>query len=396
MSGITFRDVSKIYGKGTRAVNHLDLKIEEGEFMVVVGPSGCGKTSALRMVAGLEEISEGSVLIGDAEVNNLDPRYRDIAMVFQTYALYPHMSVFDNIAFPLRAQHVQRTEIKKRVEAAAALLNLEEHLQRKPRMLSGGQRQRVAMGRALVRQPQAFLMDEPLSNLDAKLRTQMRAEVISLQRELKTTTMYVTHDQVEAMTMGDRLAVMSNGVLQQCETPEEVYERPANLFVAEFIGSPAMNLWMARVERGVHGLEWSLGEQRIPIHDALARRLPTGLGGSDVALGIRPEHLRNVTTDVNLPRLRVRARHSELLGAERIVHCELDARPVLTSEVMAALEVHDSTDAVVRRTSSSEAVVRCTARFDSHVAPVNGENIEITVDSARIHVFDPLTGRRIA
>ncbi len=242
MAEVTFEHVSKIYPDGTRAVSDIELEIKDGEFMVLVGPSGCGKTTALRMVAGLEEISEGELKIGDRVVNNVAPRNRDIAMVFQSYALYPHLTVYDNIAFGLKLRKMDKQEIDKRVKDAARVLDLEPFLDRKPRALSGGQRQRVAMGRAIVRQPQAFLMDEPLSNLDAKLRVQMRAEISQLQSRLGTTTIYVTHDQVEAMTMGDRVAVMRKGELQQVATPQELYDEPVNLFVGGFIGSPSMNL----------------------------------------------------------------------------------------------------------------------------------------------------------
>src|SRR6187401_1866628 len=247
MAEVQLEDVSKVYGDGTRAVDGMDLEIGDGEFMVLVGPSGCGKTTALRMVAGLEEISEGTVRIGERIVNDLTPRERDIAMVFQSYALYPHLTVYDNIAFALKIKKVPKDDIRRRVEEAARILDLEALLNKKPRALSGGQRQRVAMGRAIVRQPQAFLMDEPLSNLDAKLRVQMRADISKLQRDLGTTTVYVTHDQVEAMTMGDRVAVMNQGVLQQVDTPQRLYDQPANLFVAGFIGTPPMNLIEADV-----------------------------------------------------------------------------------------------------------------------------------------------------
>src|SRR6187455_1074651 len=249
MAEIAYDDVAKVYPDGTRAVHDFDLEIGDGELMVLVGPSGCGKTTALRMLAGLEEISEGEIRIGDRIVNDLTPRDRDIAMVFQSYALYPHMTVADNLAFGLKLRKLPKQEIKERVQQAARILKIEEFLKRKPRALSGGQRQRVAMGRAIVRQPQAFLMDEPLSNLDAKLRVQMRAEIAGLQRDLAVTTIYVTHDQVEAMTMGDRVAVMRKGELQQVAEPQELYDRPVNLFVGGFIGSPAMNMIEATLER---------------------------------------------------------------------------------------------------------------------------------------------------
>ena len=262
MAGVTFDDVSKIYPDGTRAVNAIDLEIQDGEFMVLVGPSGCGKTTALRMVAGLEDISEGVLKIGDRVVNHVPSRDRDIAMVFQSYALYPHLSVYDNIAFGLKLKKMPKAEIDKRVQEAAKVLGLESFLDRKPRALSGGQRQRVAMGRAIVREPSAFLMDEPLSNLDAKLRVQMRAEIAKLQSDLGTTTVYVTHDQIEAMTMGDRVAVMRKGELQQVAAPQELYDRPLNLFVAGFIGSPSMNLVEATLEGGNGGMTAVAGSQR--------------------------------------------------------------------------------------------------------------------------------------
>src|SRR5437763_4018482 len=261
MAQVAFERVSKIYPDGTRAVNDVNLEIDDGEFMVLVGPSGCGKTTALRMVAGLEEISEGVLKIGERVVNHVPSRDRDIAMVFQSYALYPHLSVYENIAFGLRLKKMPKQEIERRVQQAAKLLGLEEYLKRKPRALSGGQRQRVAMGRAIVREPQAFLMDEPLSNLDAKLRVQMRAELARLQGDLGVTTVYVTHDQIEAMTMGDRVAVMRKGELQQVDRPQVLYDRPANLFVAGFIGSPAMNLVEATVGRG----EVRFGPHTLPV-----------------------------------------------------------------------------------------------------------------------------------
>src|SRR5579862_509053 len=302
MAAIRFDRVSKVYGDGTRAVKELDLVIEEGEFMVFVGPSGCGKTTALRMVAGLEEISAGTIMIGERVVNHVSPKDRDIAMVFQNYALYPHMTVAQNLAFGLKLQKVGKAEIERRVRDAAVALDLEDHLQRKPKALSGGQRQRVALGRAIVREPAAFLMDEPLSNLDAALRVQTRAEILRLQKRLATTTIYVTHDQVEAMTMGDRIAVMSKGVLQQIGSPEELYTRPANTFVATFIGSPSMNL------------------------------LPSGtlgIGGIGQLAGFRPEHVQLGNSRPNSATYQALVEVVEYLGDEQLAHLRLGDTPVI-------------------------------------------------------------------
>jgi multiple sugar transport system ATP-binding protein len=303
MAVVAFRGVGKVYAGGARAVSGMDLEIGDGEFVVLVGPSGCGKTTALRMLAGLETITEGTVTIGDQVVNHMAPRDRDIAMVFQNYALYPHLTVYDNIAFGLRLRKVSKDKIDGRVRHAAEVLGLEDFLDRKPRALSGGQRQRVAMGRAIVREPQAFLMDEPLSNLDAKLRVQMRAEISSLQDELGVTTLYVTHDQIEAMTMGDRVAVMRKGELQQVAPPQDLYDHPVNLFVAGFIGSPTMNMVESSVEETDGSLEITIGEQRLrlgketlSLHPALRRYV-----GRTVALGIRPEDLEDASMASDFP-----------------------------------------------------------------------------------------------
>src|SRR2546430_15138048 len=293
MAEIALEKLTKVYGDGTRAVSELDLEIGDGEFVVLVGPSGCGKTSALRMVAGLEPITEGRVVIGGEVVNKLPPKDRDIAMIFQNYALYPHMSAFDNMAFGLKLRGMKKERRAERVNGAARTLGLDEVLPKKPRTLSGGQRQRVAMGRAIVREPRAFLMDEPLSNLDAKLRVEMRAEIARLQRELQVTTIYVTHDQVEAMTLGDRVAVMRDGVLQQVDVPQKLYDEPVNLFVAEFIGSPAMNLVNAELARANGHLEARFGEHRLRVDDDVLGRRPAlaRYEGKQVVLGIRPEDL---------------------------------------------------------------------------------------------------------
>ncbi len=380
MARIELERVTKIYDDGTVAVNDLSLDIGDGELIVLVGPSGCGKTSALRMVAGLEEISAGDVRIGDRVVNDLPPRERDIAMVFQNYALYPHMTVFQNIAFGLRMRKVSKDDQRRRVEEAAKLLGLAELLDKRPRALSGGQRQRVAMGRAIVRDPQAFLMDEPLSNLDAKLRVQMRAEISRIQQELRVTTLYVTHDQVEAMTMGDRVAVLRRGELQQVDAPQRLYEEPANLFVASFIGSPAMNLLEADVDGGnVRVGETQLRADAPPLRAYQGRRL---------AVGMRPEHLR-----VAAGGLRGTVLLAEALGSELLVHVDVPATPVTTHDVVeAAIEDEDSA-AFLQRDGRRATIV---ARLDPATPARPGDAIELVPDAQRLHFFDLETSRRIA
>jgi multiple sugar transport system ATP-binding protein len=365
--------------------------------MVIVGPSGCGKTTTLRMTAGLEEISEGEIRIGERVVNSLDPRERDVAMVFQNYALYPHMTVFDNLAFPLRARGVPRAEIRTRVERTATLLGLDHLLKRKPRTLSGGQRQRVAMGRAIVREPQVFLMDEPLSNLDAKLRTQLRAEIAAIQRELGVTTMYVTHDQVEAMTMGTRIAVMRGGFLQQQGPPQTLYDQPDNLFVATLIGSPAMNLLQGKIERDDGTLVCVLGDQRVPVPttDGLAGALAP-YAGTDVAVGMRPEHVGDPAAGPSeRPRLRGRVKFVEQLGAERQVQIELNVRPVIADEVLEVAKDVDETALrkILDEAKSDQSLV--TARFDAHANVDPGDVVEVAVTTERLHYFDLTTGRTI-
>jgi multiple sugar transport system ATP-binding protein len=389
-ASVTFDGVTKQFD-GVTALNDFSLEVGSGEFMVLVGPSGCGKTTALRMVAGLEDITAGEILIGDRVVNEVDPRGRDVAMVFQNYALYPHMTVFENIAFGLRARRAPKAEIRRRVERASQALGLAELLQRKPRQLSGGQRQRVAMGRAIVRDPRVFLMDEPLSNLDARLRVQMRAEVARVQRELGVTTIYVTHDQVEAMTMGDRVAVMRGGVLQQTGEPQTVFDHPANLFVASFIGSPPMNLVQARLEEAVA----HVGGQQLPIPDEVVAARPAlrRYAGRTVGLGIRPEHLRDLGGDRAVLRGTVRA--TEALGSELLVHLEIEAEPVVTEEVR---EIAGDVDAAALERLESEAMERRTlliARLETQRRPPVDEPIEVAVDPRRLHFFDLDTGLAI-
>jgi multiple sugar transport system ATP-binding protein len=393
MASVSFAGVGKVYRDGTRALSDFDLDVADGEFMVFVGPSGCGKTTALRMVAGLEDITEGEVRIGERVVNGLHPRHRDIAMVFQNYALYPHMSVYRNIAFALKVRKTPPEEIKRRVEEAARILGLTTELKRKPGQLSGGQRQRVAMGRAIVRHPQVFLMDEPLSNLDAKLRVQMRAEIARIQRELGATTIYVTHDQVEAMTMGDRVAVLRKGQLQQVDSPQEVYDRPANLFVASFIGSPEMNLVEARLERGGDGLVCHVAgrELRLPPELVHARPGLEAYAGGTIGLGIRPEQLEDAALAGDAPAgsmLGGRVVTTELLGSELLAHVELEAPPVLTQEVREVLEDVDRSRVA---DLESEARARRTVvigRFGIGSDARAGESIEMRVDARRLHFFD--------
>jgi multiple sugar transport system ATP-binding protein len=387
--------VSKVYPDGTRAVSDLGIEIEDGEFMVLVGPSGCGKTTALRMVAGLEDISEGVVRIGERVVNHVPPRDRDIAMVFQSYALYPHLSVYDNIAFGLKLRREKKGEIQKRVTEAAKILGLEPFLKRKPRALSGGQRQRVAMGRAIVRQPQAFLMDEPLSNLDAKLRVQMRAEIARLQSDLGVTTIYVTHDQVEAMTMGDRVAVMRKGELQQVADPQELYDRPVNLFVGGFIGSPAMNMVEATLERANGGLSAGLGAQRIALGDETLSVRPAlkAFEGRKVILGIRPEDLEDATLESDAPddrRLRGKVELREALGSEIMVHFTVDAPPALTDDVRELAQDVGDERAVQLEEGAGETTM--VGRFGARSQVKQGDSADMVVDTRALHFFDPDTG----
>jgi multiple sugar transport system ATP-binding protein len=398
MASVVFDAVSKVFDDGTRAVDRLDLRVADGEFIVLVGPSGCGKTTALRMLAGLEETSEGSIRIGDRVVNGLTPKSRDIAMVFQSYALYPHLSVYDNIAFPLKIKRTPKDEIRRRVEEAVRILDLEPFLKRKPRALSGGQRQRVAMGRAIVRQPQAFLLDEPLSNLDAKLRVQMRADIKKLQSELAVTTIYVTHDQVEAMTMGHRVAVMRRGELQQLAPPEVLYQRPVNMFVGGFIGSPAMNMLAATVERRNGALAVVAGDARIELEDDVLGVHP-GLAsyeGREIVLGIRPESLEDASLDEtgHGARLRGHAILREALGAEVLVHFTVEARQAVTSEVRELAEDVGDDRALVQLGSGSPQAT-LVGRFSPRTRIREGDRVEAAVDLHALHFFDSESGHAI-
>ena len=394
MAGVKFDRVAKVYPDGTRAVSDMSLGIEDGEFMVLVGPSGCGKTTALRMVAGLEEISEGVLQIGEHVVNHVPPRDRDIAMVFQSYALYPHLTVYDNIAFGLKLRKEKKSEIDARVHEAARVLGLEPFLKRKPRALSGGQRQRVAMGRAIVRRPQVFLMDEPLSNLDAKLRVQTRAEIARLQDNLGVTTIYVTHDQIEAMTMGDRVAVMRKGELQQVAPPQQLYDHPVNLFVGGFIGSPAMNMVEATLTASNGSLAVEAGGQKLALGSETLEARP-GLKryeGRKIVLGIRPENLEDASLASDTPpdrRLHGKVELTEALGSEVMVHFTVDAQPALTDDVRELAE-----DLGDERKATGEVGEHTTmvGRFNPRTKVKEGDTAEVAVDTRSLHFFDPETG----
>jgi multiple sugar transport system ATP-binding protein len=388
MAEIQLDKLTKVYSDGTKAVTEFDLDVVDGEFVVFVGPSGCGKTTALRMIAGLEPITAGMVRIGGEVVNPLPPKDRDVAMVFQNYALYPHMSAYDNMAFALKMRGVAKAEIERRVTGAARTLGLSEVLKKKPRTLSGGQRQRVAMGRAIVREPRAFLMDEPLSNLDAKLRVEMRAEIARIQRDLGVTTIYVTHDQVEAMTMGDRVCVLRAGFLQQVASPQELYDRPTNLFVAEFIGSPAMNL----VRADLAGEQVRFGSHTLTVPPAALSDRP-GLGayeGRKVVLGIRPEDLEDAALARDAGgRLAVEVDIREEMGFEVFAHFAVDAEPVETREVLEAMEEQDVPEAVRERMRRGVPFV---ARLGRGTRARERDRLELAVDTDRLHFFDPETG----
>jgi multiple sugar transport system ATP-binding protein len=387
MADVQLKEVDKIYEGGVHAVQDLSLYVKDGEFLVLVGPSGCGKTTALRMIAGLEEISDGTVTIGERVVNDLSPKDRDIAMVFQNYALYPHLSVADNIAFGLRLRKMSKSVVNERIAWAAKLLDLTPYLDRKPRELSGGQRQRVAMGRAIVREPQVFLMDEPLSNLDAKLRVQMRAEIAKLQHELKTTTIYVTHDQVEAMTMGDRVAVMSMGVLQQVDTPQHLYDEPFNLFVAGFIGTPPMNLFEGVVHSNGGGVSVTIGAATLAVAPVCVTRYTgvTRADGQKVVVGIRAEDVHPASLRPELPTIEGRIELVEALGSGLMAHLHIDAEQVLPEGVEQEELPEEGDSAVVARPN---LIADFPPRLDLRI----GDTIPLAVDSAGLHFFDKQTG----
>ena len=382
MAEIRLEDVTKRFGEKVTAVDAVSLDIASGEFLVLVGPSGCGKSTLLRMIAGLEEVTEGSISIGGKDVTELPPRSRDIAMVFQTYALYPHMSVRDNLGYGLKVRRTPKAEAKERVEEVAKLLGLDEMLERRPAALSGGQRQRVAMGRAIVREPKAFLMDEPLSNLDAKLRVSMRGQLAALHARLATTTIYVTHDQVEAMTLGQRVAVLRDGVLQQCDTPQRLFRDPTNLFVAAFIGSPSMNV-----------VEATVGDGRVSfagISLPLAPEVPVEPGVRDVILGIRPTDLRHsLDAPTDEPRIVVRPDLVEELGGVTNVLFPVDAPRVQTDATRAAIEAVSDDDATLL---ADDRRARFCAAVDGRRRVVPGEDLELAVDHRQLHFFDRATG----
>ena len=388
MATVQLEDVNKVYDNGFHAIHDLNLEIADSEFLVLVGPSGCGKSTALRMIAGLETISGGKMMIGDRVVNDVQPKDRDIAMVFQNYALYPHMTVADNIGFALKLARVPKDEIKERVRKAASVLELETYLDRKPGQLSGGQRQRVAMGRAIVRQPSAFLMDEPLSNLDAKLRVQMRAEIARLQRDLGVTTVYVTHDQVEAMTMGDRVAVLKDGYLQQVDTPQNLYDHPTNVFVAAFIGSPSMNLYDSTVTMSDGTGSVEIGSQKVAIASELLAKFPSlpNYDGKRVIVGIRPEDFEDAVIEKETPadrRITGDVKLVEALGSELMVHFVIDAKTV------------NSGDPDAPEQELGEGIANAVGRFDPRSRIRPDEKVEVAVSTENLHFFDPDTRERI-
>ena len=391
MGAIDIKSAGKIYPNGTRALEDVNITINDGEFVVLVGPSGCGKTTLLRMVAGLEDITEGEISIGDKTVNDVAPKDRDIAMVFQNYALYPHMSVFDNMAFSLKLRKLPKDEIEQKVKEAAKTLEISELLDRKPKALSGGQRQRVAMGRAIVRNPQAFLMDEPLSNLDAKLRVQMRAELGQLHTQLQTTTLYVTHDQVEAMTMGDRVAVIRKGELQQIDTPREIYLKPKNIFVAGFIGSPSMNFVYANVGVNKSSIQLNFGNDQIEYKGEKLGELKT-FENKEIVMGIRPEAFEdgNYANPTEFSEsIKVSVSLLEQLGSDSYIHFYKDIKPVQT-EAIEEILADEGEDISVLGDNT-----KFIARINPNSTVVEGKEIELKIDPSKLHFFNPETGDAI-
>src|SRR5688500_14308915 len=391
MAEIQFKEITKRYPDGFEAVKAIDLDIGDGEFMILVGPSGCGKSTALRMIAGLEDITEGDLIIGGERVNDLAPRDRDIAMVFQNYALYPHMPVRENMGFALKLAKADKSEIDQKVREAARILDLEQHLERKPANLSGGQRQRVAMGRAIVRDPKAFLMDEPLSNLDAKLRVQMRTEVARIQKRLGTTMVYVTHDQTEAMTLGDRVAVMRAGLIQQVDTPANLYERPQNLFVAGFIGSPSMNFLPGRLEGD--SVKTPIGD--IPLSDRLRQGIQSAGAGRDVIVGMRPEHFEDAAVeDEHADRMKFRTTVDvvESMGSELYVYFDVKSEQELHTADLDELAADAGMEDLPSHGEGQQVVARLSA--ESKASP--GGEVELTVDTSQIKLFDAGNGRSLS
>jgi multiple sugar transport system ATP-binding protein len=400
MAEITLDGVTKVFADGTEAVHALDLGAPDGEFLVLVGPSGCGKTTVLRMIAGLEDPTGGSIRIGGREVNEVPPGDRDVAMVFQNYALYPHMTVYQNIGLSLKIHKVKKDELNRRVQEAADVLHLEELLHKRPRELSGGQRQRVAMGRAIVREPQAFLMDEPLSNLDAKLRVQMRGEILRIQKELRVTTVYVTHDQTEAMTLGDHVAVMKRGVLQQVASPQELYARPVNLFVAGFIGSPAMNLVEASLSRTGDAtfVEFAGRRLRVPAEVESARPALAGFRDRSIILGIRPENMDDgalVSSSDRDSRFPVTVDLAEGMGSDVYLHYTIEAPPVFTEDTRELASDIDEKALTDLKEQASERRTSFITRAGPETKARSGEQQEIHVDTRKLYFFDPATGRSI-
>ena len=392
MAGLAFEEVTKVYDDDTVAVRDMSMDIEDGEFIVFVGPSGCGKSTALRMIAGLEDITRGRLHIGGELVNDVSPKDRNVAMVFQNYALFPHMKVRDNIAFGLQIRKSPKDVIQRRVGEVANILGIEELLDRRPKALSGGQRQRVALGRAIIREPSAFLMDEPLSNLDAKLRVQMRTEISKLHNRIGTTTIYVTHDQTEAMTMADRIVLLKDGVVQQMATPQEMYDQPRNVFVAGFIGSPAMNFVRARIEREGGNLSAVFRDARIPIppdQQNSAEDLQSYVGG-DVILGIRPEHLEDVRLVKDFeewPVLEVEAQVIESMGSEKFLYCELPEEEVAHTRSMEEVQADVGSD--------QEEAEMMVARVSPETEAREGDSVKLAINAGKVHLFDPETEEAI-